>query len=76
MLALVRQWIPVHASVLFIRLVDIISTPLVSGSHLFGASPDEYMAWIFWETTSGIISVCSALDSTVDYMHCVSLRCL
>ena len=40
--------------------------PLVFGSHLFGASPDEYMSWIFWELTSGIISVCSALGSTVD----------
>ena len=38
----------------------------VSASHLFVASPDEYMIWIFWELTSGIISTCSALGSTVD----------
>ena len=24
------------------------------------------MIWIFWEMTSGIISICSALGSTVD----------
>ena len=45
---------------------DVFLRPLISGSHLFGASPDEYMAWIFWEMTSGFISVCSALGSTVD----------
>ena len=28
--------------------------PFVSGSHLLGASPEEYMIWIFWEMTSGI----------------------
>ena len=39
---------------------------LVSDSHLFVASPEEYMIWIFWEMTSGIISICSALGSTVD----------
>ena len=26
----------------------------------------EYLIWIFWEMTSGIISICSALRSTVD----------
>ena len=45
-----------------------ISDPelLVSDSHLFGVSPSEYLIWIFWEMTSGIISICSALGSTVD----------
>ena len=63
--ALVRQWIPVHGSVLFMRLVDFFfSTPLVSGSHLFGA-PDEYMAWIFWETTSGLFPYSTLSGSTV-----------
>ena len=48
------------------RLSGHVFRPLVSGSHLFGASPEEYMIWIFWEMTSGIISTCSALGSTVD----------
>ena len=43
------------------RLSEHVSRPLVSDSHLFGASPDEYMIWIFWKLTSGIISVCSAM---------------
>ena len=32
------------------------------------------MIWIFWEMTSGIISVCSALGSTVDTCFCQSTR--
>ena len=48
------------------RLSDHVLLPLVSGSHLFVASPEEYMIWIFWEMTSGIIFRCSALGSTVD----------
>ena len=39
---------------------------LVSVSHLFFSSPEEHMLWIFREMTSGIISVCSALGSTMD----------
>ena len=38
----------------------------LSDSHLFVASLEEYMIRIFWEMTSGIISICSALGSTVD----------
>ena len=48
------------------RLSEHVLRPLVSDSHLFVASPDEYMIWIFWEMTSGIISICSALGSKVD----------
>ena len=48
------------------RLSEHVLRPLVSDSHLFVASPDEYMIWIFWEMTSDIISICSALGSTVD----------
>ena len=48
------------------RLSDHVLLPLVSDSHLFVASPEEYMIWIFWEMTSGIIFRCSALGSTVD----------
>ena len=48
------------------RLSGHVLWPHISGSHLFGASPDEYMIWIFWELTSGIISVFSALGSTAD----------
>ena len=47
---------------------------LVSDSHLFVASPEEYMIWIFWEMTSGIIPVCCALGSTVDTCSCQSAR--
>ena len=54
------------------RLSGHVLRPHISGSHLFGASPDEYMIWIFWEPTSGIISVCSALGSTVDTCSCQS----
>ena len=57
-------WIHAHASV-YVTFWWFLQ-PLISSSHLFGASPDEYMIWIFWELTSGIISVCSALGSTVD----------
>ena len=32
------------------------------------------MIWIFWEMTSGTISVCSALRSTVDTCFCQSTR--
>ena len=39
---------------------------LVSDSHLFFSSLEEYTLWIFWEMTSGIISVCRPLGSTVD----------
>ena len=48
------------------RLSEHVPLPLVSDSHLFVASPEEYMIWIFWEMTSRIISTCSALGSTVD----------
>ena len=48
------------------RLSDHVLLPLVSDSHLFVASPEEYMIWIFWEMTSGIIFRCGALGSTVD----------
>ena len=48
------------------RLSEHVLRSLVSDSHLFVASPDEYMIWIFWEMTSGINSMCSALGSTVD----------
>ena len=43
--------------------------PLVSGSFLFGVSPEEYMIWIVWEMISGILSVCSALGSTYKVME-------
>ena len=56
------------------RLSGHVLWPLVSGSHLFGASLEEYVIWIFWEMTSGIISVCSALGSTVDTCFCQSTR--
>ena len=56
------------------RLSGHVLWPHISGSHLFDASPDEYMIWIFWELTSGIISVCSALGSTVDTCSCQSTR--
>ena len=56
------------------RLSGHVLWPLVSGSHLFGASPEVYMIWIFWEMTSGIISVCNALGSTVDTCFCQSTR--
>ena len=43
-----------------------ILRPPVFGSHFVRcSSPEEYMIWIFWELTSGIISVFSALGSTV-----------
>ena len=48
------------------RLSEHVLLFLVSDGHLFVASPEEYMIWIFWEMTSGIISICSALGSTVD----------
>ena len=48
------------------RLSAHVFCPLVSDSHLFGVSPSEYLIWIFWEMTSGIIPTCSALGSTVD----------
>ena len=56
------------------RLSGHVFRHLVSGSHLFVASPEEYMIWIFWEMTSRIISVCSALSSTVDTYFCQSTR--
>ena len=60
----VQRWITVRE--VDSRLSEHVLRPLVSDSHLFVASPDEYMIWIFWEMTSGIISICSALGSTVD----------
>ena len=33
------------------------TAPLFFGSHLFGVSLEEYMIWIVWEMTSGILSV-------------------
>ena len=48
------------------RLSEHVLLPLVSDSHLFVASHEEYMIWIFWEMTSGIIFRCNALGSTVD----------
>ena len=56
------------------RLSGHVLRPLVSDSHLFGASPEVYVMWIFWEMTSGIISVCSALGSTVDTCFCQFTR--
>ena len=55
-------------------VLTLFLRPLVSDSHLFVALPEEYMIWIFWEMTSGIISVCSALGSTVDTCFCQSTR--
>ena len=52
---------PVHAS-----RGRYFYAPFVPDSHLFGASLEKYVIWIFWEMTSGIISACSALGSTVD----------
>ena len=43
------------------RLSGHVFRPLVSDSHLFVASPEEDMIWIFWEMTSGIIYVFSTL---------------
>ena len=48
------------------QLSEHVLWHLVSGSHLFGASPEECIIWIFWEMTSGIISICSTPGSTVD----------
>ena len=42
--------------------------PLVSASHLFFASPEEYMICIFWEMTSGIIHVFSTVWFDSGYM--------
>ena len=39
---------------------------LVSDSHLFVVSSEEHMIQISWEMTFRIISICSALGSTVD----------
>ena len=47
--------------------------PLVSDNHMFGTSPDEYMIWIFWELTSGIISVCSAPVRQWIHIRCQSM---
>ena len=47
---------------------------LVADSQLFVASPEEYMIRIFWEMTSGIISVLSTLRFDSGYMYGVSLR--
>ena len=30
------------------RLSGHVLRPLESDSHLFGASPEEYVIWIFW----------------------------
>ena len=40
----------------------------VSDSHLFVASPEEYIISVFWEKTSGIISVFSTLGFDSGYM--------
>ena len=50
------------------RLSGHVFRPLVSDSHLFVASPEEYMISIFWEMTSGIISVFSTLWFDIGYM--------
>ena len=47
--------------------------PLVFVSHLFVASPEEYMIWIFWEMTSGCFPFSALLGSTVDTCY-VRLR--
>ena len=38
----------------------------VSASHLFVASPEEYMIWMFWEMTSGCFPFSALLVSTLD----------
>ena len=48
----------VAGTFVFIAVCDPL---LVSDSHLFVASPKEFTIWIFWETTSRIISVLSTL---------------
>ena len=50
--------------------------PFVSGSHLFVASPEEYMIWIFLEVDSRkhVRMQCSWFDS--GYILGVSLRVL
>ena len=48
--------------------LDVISTAFFSDSYLFAASPEEYTIWIFWEMTSGIISVLSTLWFDSGYM--------
>ena len=68
----VKRWIT--DSEVDSRLSGHVLRPLVSDSHLFGASAEEYMIWIFWEMTSGIISVCSALGLTVDTCFSQSTR--
>ena len=52
--------------------VDVFR-PLVFVSHLFVASPEEYMIWIFWEMTSGCFPFSALLGSTVDTCY-VRLR--
>ena len=47
---------------------------LVSDSHLFVASPDENMIWIFWEMTSGIFPYYALFGSTVDTCRCQVTR--
>ena len=56
------------------RFSGHVFRPLVSDSHLFVASPEEYMIWIFWEMTSGIISVFSTLWFDSGCMYGVRLR--
>ena len=48
--------------------------PLFLAVFLFGVSPEEYMIWTVWEMISGILSVCSALGSTVDTCSCQSTK--
>ena len=54
----------------FVSVFSAISIlePLVSDSHLFVVSPEEYMIQIFWEMTSRIISVFSTLWFDSGYM--------
>ena len=48
---------------------------LAPDSHLFVASPKEYMIWIFWEMTSGIIFSIQTLSGlTVDTRRRQSMR--
>ena len=56
------------------RLSGHVFLPLISDSHLLFSSPEEYMIWIFWEMTSGIIHVFSTLWFDSGYMLGVSLR--
>ena len=56
-------------------LVIFSTAPCIYGSQLFGTClPEECVRRFFWETTSGMVSVCSAFWVDSGYMFCVSSR--